>query len=111
MALMISSRMLVQLQKMVAQTAQFVFNFLKMVRDREANLQDCFRAYVLITKAILPGACFVIDVDVLASMFYVTFPCKELKRGNIVCLSDDSTEVPEWSLGQVPHTPTCSSCC
>ena len=103
--------MLVQLQKMVAQTLQFVLNFLKMVRDREANLQDCFRAYVSITKAILPGACFVIDVDVLASKFYVIFACKELKRGNIVSVPDDSTEVPVWSFEQVPHTPPCSSCC
>ena len=108
---MISSRMLVQLQKMVFQTLKFVLNFLKMLRDREANLQDCFRVYVSITKAILPGACFVIDVDVLASTFYVIFACKELKRGNVHCVPHASEYLPPWYFEQVPHLPIVSSCC
>jgi len=54
-----SSRIFGQLQTMVAQIAQLVLNFSKMVGDGEIGLQECFRVYVSITKAILPGARFV----------------------------------------------------
>ena len=111
MARIISSRTFDQLQIMVAQTAQLIFKFSTMVGDRTKDLRACFRVYVSITKAILPGARFAMDIDILASTFYVIFVCIELRMGNIHGVPHASEEVPAWSFEQVPHTPICSSCC